>query len=43
MLSSRVPQGEAVFIVSNLLLHIPEDEEQVLSSIGSSQKVQGKN
>lgn len=32
--------GEAVFIVSNLLLHIPEDEEQVLSSIGSSQKVQ---
>ncbi|XP_021075662.1 adrenocortical dysplasia protein homolog isoform X2 [Mus pahari] len=34
----RPVQGEAVFTVSGLLLHIPEDEEQVLSAIGSSQK-----
>lgn len=43
MLSSHVPQGEAVYSVSSLLLHIPEDEEQILSSKGSSQDSQGKN
>lgn len=43
MLSSHVPQGEAVYTVSSLLLHIPEDEERILSSKGSSQEAQGKN
>lgn len=43
MLRSHVPQGEAVYTVSSLLLHIPEDEEQILSSKGSSQDSQGKN
>lgn len=32
--------GEAVFSVSSLLLHIPEDEEQILRSVGSSWKAQ---
>lgn len=32
--------GEAVFTVSSLLLHVSENEEQILGSIGSSQKVQ---
>ncbi|XP_028624309.1 adrenocortical dysplasia protein homolog isoform X2 [Grammomys surdaster] len=32
--------GEAVYTVSSLLLHIPEDEEQILSSKGSSQDSQ---
>lgn len=43
MLRSHVPQGEAVYTVSSLLLHIPEDEKQILSSKGSSQDSQGKN
>ncbi|XP_021025316.1 adrenocortical dysplasia protein homolog isoform X2 [Mus caroli] len=34
-------QGKAMFTVSGSLLHIPEGEEQVLSSTGSSQKAQG--
>ncbi|XP_021487793.1 adrenocortical dysplasia protein homolog isoform X3 [Meriones unguiculatus] len=33
-------QGEAVFTVSSLLLHISENEEKILSSIDSNQKVQ---
>ncbi|XP_051024725.1 adrenocortical dysplasia protein homolog isoform X2 [Acomys russatus] len=36
----RPVQGEAVFTVSGLLLHISENEEQILRSISSSQKVQ---
>ncbi|XP_021487780.1 adrenocortical dysplasia protein homolog isoform X1 [Meriones unguiculatus] len=32
--------GEAVFTVSSLLLHISENEEKILSSIDSNQKVQ---
>ncbi|XP_052022072.1 adrenocortical dysplasia protein homolog isoform X2 [Apodemus sylvaticus] len=32
--------GEAVFSVSSSLLHIPEEEEQILRSVGSSQKAQ---
>lgn len=32
--------GEAVFSVSGLLLHIPEEEEQILRSVGSSRKAQ---
>ncbi|XP_052582906.1 adrenocortical dysplasia protein homolog isoform X3 [Peromyscus californicus insignis] len=32
---------EAVFTVSGLLLHISENDEQILSSVGSSQKAQG--
>lgn len=42
MLRFPVPQGEAVFTVSSLLLHISENEEKILSSFGSSQKIQGK-
>ncbi|NP_001335278.1 adrenocortical dysplasia protein isoform X3 [Mus musculus] len=34
-------QGKAVFTVSGSLLHIPEGEEQILSSTGSSQKARG--
>ncbi|XP_046290597.1 adrenocortical dysplasia protein homolog isoform X2 [Marmota monax] len=33
--------GEAVYSVPSLLLHIPENDQQILSSLGSSQKVQG--
>ncbi|EDL11303.1 adrenocortical dysplasia protein isoform 1 [Mus musculus] len=33
--------GKAVFTVSGSLLHIPEGEEQILSSTGSSQKARG--
>lgn len=32
---------EAVFTVPGLLLHISENDEQILSSVGSSQKAQG--
>ncbi|XP_040134825.2 adrenocortical dysplasia protein homolog isoform X1 [Ictidomys tridecemlineatus] len=32
---------EAVYSVPSLLLHIPENDQQILSSLGSSQKVQG--
>lgn len=32
-----------MFTVPSLLLHISEKEEQILSSIDSSQKAQGKN
>ncbi|XP_005076405.1 adrenocortical dysplasia protein homolog isoform X2 [Mesocricetus auratus] len=32
---------ETVFTVSSLLLHISENDEQILSSVGSSQKAQG--
>ncbi|EGV97050.1 adrenocortical dysplasia protein homolog isoform X2 [Cricetulus griseus] len=32
---------EAMFTVSSLLLHISENDEQILSSVGSSQKTQG--
>lgn len=32
-----------MFTVSSLLLHISEKDEQILSSLGSSQKAQGKD
>lgn len=43
ILRVHVPQEEAVFTVSSLLLHISEKDEQILSSLGSSQKAQGKD
>lgn len=42
MLKFHAPQEEAMFTVSSLLLHISENDEQILSSVGSSQKTQGK-
>lgn len=43
MLRFHAPQEEAVFTVPGLLLHISENDEQILSSVGSSQKTQGKD
>ncbi|KAJ1072830.1 hypothetical protein K5549_012056 [Capra hircus] len=34
--------GEAVYTVSSLRLHIPENDQQILSSLGPSQRAQGK-
>uniref|UniRef100_A0AC11DHW9 ACD shelterin complex subunit and telomerase recruitment factor n=1 Tax=Ovis aries TaxID=9940 RepID=A0AC11DHW9_SHEEP len=33
--------GEAVYTVSSLRLHIPENDQQILSSLGPSQRAQG--
>ncbi|XP_068846620.1 adrenocortical dysplasia protein homolog [Capricornis sumatraensis] len=33
--------GEAVYTVSSLWLHIPENDQQILSSLGPSQRAQG--
>uniref|UniRef100_A0A8D2DQ06 ACD shelterin complex subunit and telomerase recruitment factor n=1 Tax=Sciurus vulgaris TaxID=55149 RepID=A0A8D2DQ06_SCIVU len=37
----HIPQEEAVYTVPSLLLHISENDQQILSSLGSSQRAQG--
>lgn len=41
-LNVLILQGEAVYTVSSLRLHISENDQQILSSLGPSQRAQGK-
>lgn len=39
---SSLPQGEAVYTVPSLWLHISENDQQILNSLGPDQSTQGK-